>query len=184
MGSMKKKGGDTLYIAECPQLDSHIEYQWILRGKELDNFKAAKMKEFVFSPNFGNGCISIYCTPKGYTEPTDVRFGLEFHKLPNDMKRKSVQLELKTNIPTDNGEFYGLKKDCNPSQGDPIGLDKEELTVKAMQSVNDRLVFGVIIDIVERKRESLICDDINWIEDASYSWDLVRDSHSAGRDSS
>merc|ERR1712224_358417 len=80
--SFESADSKMVHVSKCPVLECHIEYEWALRGDELVHFKESKMGEMVFSPNFGNGCISVYCTPKGFLNAEDMRFGLEFHRLP------------------------------------------------------------------------------------------------------
>eukprot|EP01084_Bolivina_argentea_P142099 249651_1 len=96
--SIQEQSEPKTYLIESPIYKSPIEYKWIVTHEILQQFKSCQLGDFVYSPNFGNGCISFFLTPKGWMNERNLRFGIEFYKLPNKIDFIKVSAELKTNI--------------------------------------------------------------------------------------
>ena len=156
------------YTLESPLYNSHIEYRWILEGDELTKFKNCIPGQWVFSPNFMNGCIGIFCTPKGDAvstmrlRPRSLVMGIEFYKIPNKVASMHATTTFKTNICDDDGkEIECLSRgyyiyNCSTSHVD------KNFTLNMFEKIKDKLEIVVIIDILEVRVPTSTLDKSQW----------------------
>ena len=155
----KAKGDDgkevQKYTIDSPIYDSHIEYKWLIEGDELIQFKNCVFAQWVYSPNFMNGCIGIFVTPKGETmtdEGPDLTFGIEFYKIPNKIKSMKVETLFKANIKDGDGIMFEHKQfDSYIRNGGTSIVDSEQHKPSIFDKVGDKLIIDIIIDIIDVK---------------------------------
>ena len=116
----------------------------------LQNFQNCERGQWVFSPTFVDGCIGIFCQPQSDGIIDDeLSLGVEFYKLPEKCEYLSAEIELKTNIKDENGEFYVHNTIENYiTIGSTVNVDYTRFTCQMFQGLSvDKLIFSAKIDI-------------------------------------
>ena len=102
---------DPQYLIESPIYYQHIDYKWIFKEKEFVNFRSCVPTQWLYSPNFMNGCIGIYMTDlapeKEEDYSDDITLGIEFYKIPNQIENFDAEIKFVTNVPQYNASSEG-----------------------------------------------------------------------------
>ena len=142
------KYNEVIHCIEPPIYDKHIEYKWI-----IDNSKY-KAGDWTFSDNFMNGCLGLFCTPKGTSSSSSnspIALGCDFYKVPRDVEQLSIKLRFKTNIKHED-TYLEKEKMIQGSayikSGSEVRIMDPRFTVKTFMET-EKIVVTVIIDISE-----------------------------------
>ena len=155
------------YLSPSPIYNSIIEYKWI-----IDNTKCVK-GDWIFSSNFMNQSIGMYCTPKGSKSDgpnSIITFGIEFYKTPHAIQWLKCNIKLTTNIEKEDGEFVKFVPDEDDYEyvGDGSGInlygDKYDDDFQVgLFSKCDRIEMILSIEITEiESKNGKIVDRTEW----------------------
>ena len=134
----------TKYLMESPVFDAHIEYEWI-----IDNNKCLK-GDWVFSLNFMNDCIGLFCTPKGkLSDGPDSRItlGIDFYQTPHSDESMEVKIRFETNVKFDDGTCLECER-VNKwiADGSNVLVSDPRFTAERFEQM-ETIIIKVTIDI-------------------------------------
>ena len=144
-----------IYFSKSPVYSSHIEYKWVLQDDALFNFKNCNLRQWIYSPNFMDGCIGIFCQPLsciGNTNHLDMILGVEFYKIPNEIRDMTVKVKFQTNIPLDDadGDEFICYEDIEEEVVNGSTFYVNNFKYRAFKEfMGDILNIKVSIDVVE-----------------------------------
>ena len=120
-----------------------IEYEWIIDGDKLEEYKSYQMDEWLFSPMFADNSISLHITPDGNDEyDRTSNLGIQFYRLPKGVEAVHADIKLETNIEISDGHSYKYEKTMNYLYGSwtsASGLDVS--TINAQIEKSQKLIF-------------------------------------------
>ena len=155
-----------IYHGKSPTFDKHIDYEWILTGKELTDFKNTIKEERVCSPNFMNECIGLMIQPKGWnvTVESVVCIWLKFYKWPHGIRRLHLHFKLNANNWI-HDEIICVGIDRHYSKS--YRIDPYDVPLTIWENVTDKLKISVTLDIKKifvknKDDESVELDETEW----------------------